>query len=197
MNSQYRIRKITTICAVYKFFGDLKNMGKTNSILYVIAYKNFQDEEYFETKKIFEKNEYKTKVSSSIIGEGQGKLGSSVNIELLFSEVDAMEFDAIIFVGGLGSIALWDDWRAQGLAKLFLDNKKIVAGIGSGVVIMANAGILKNIDAACQPADESHVRHGGANISAEKITVSGNIITAEGPKSAKEFANSLIDALKN
>lgn len=57
-------------------------MEKTNNILYVMAYKNFQDEEYFETKKIFENNGYKTKISSSIIGEGQGKLGSSVNIEL-------------------------------------------------------------------------------------------------------------------
>ena len=76
-------------------------MEKTNNILYVMAYKNFQDEEYFETKKIFENNGYKTKISSSIIGEGQGKLGSSVNIELLFSEVDAINFDAIVFIGGL------------------------------------------------------------------------------------------------
>lgn len=172
-------------------------MEKTNNILYVMAYKNFQDEEYFETKKIFENNGYKTKISSSIIGKGQGKLGSSVNIELLFSEVDTVNFDAIIFVGGLGCITLWDDWRAQGLAKLFLENKKIVAGIGSGVVIMANAGILKNIKATCSTADESHVRHGEADIVGDNVVVSGNIITANGPKSAKEFANTLINILKN
>ena len=172
-------------------------MEKTNNILYVIAYKNFQDEEYFETKKIFENNGYKIKISSSIIGEGQGKLGSSVNIELLFSEVDTVNFDAIIFVGGLGCITLWDDWRAQGLAKLFLENKKIVAGIGSGVVIMANAGILKNIKATCSTADESHVRHGEADIVGDNVVISGNIITAEGSKSAKEFANTLINVLKN
>ena len=172
-------------------------MEKTNNILYVMAYKNFQDEEYFETKKIFENNGYKTKISSSIIGEGQGKLGSSVNIELLFSEVDTVNFDAIIFVGGLGCITLWDDWRAQGLAKLFLENKKIVAGIGSGVVIMANAGILKNIKATCSTADESHVRHGEADIVGDNVVITGNIITAEGSKSAKEFANTLINVLKN
>lgn len=171
-------------------------MEKTNNILYVMAYKNFQDEEYFETKKIFENNGYKTKISSSIIGEGQGKLGSSVNIELLFSEVDAVHFDAIVFIGGLGCITLWDDWRAQGLSKLFLENKKIVAGIGSGVVIMANAGILKNIKATCLSSDESHVRHGEADIVGGNVVISGNIITAEGPKSAKEFANALIKALK-
>ena len=124
-------------------------------------------------------------------------MGSSVNIELLFSEVDTVNFDAIIFVGGLGCITLWDDWRAQGLAKLFLENKKIVAGIGSGVVIMANAGILKNIKATCSTADESHVRHGEADIVGDNVVISGNIITAEGSKSAKEFANTLINVLKN
>ena len=192
-----------TICAVYNhnFYNDnlyeKKVMEKTNNILYVMAYKNFQDEEYFETKKIFENSGYKTKISSSIIGEGQGKLGSSVNIELLFSEVDTVNFDAIIFIGGLGCITLWDDWRAQGLAKLFLENQKIVAGIGSGVVIMANAGILKNIKAACSTADESHVRHGEADIVGDNVVISGNIITAEGSKSAKEFANTLINVLNN
>ena len=44
----------------------LFKMEKTNNILYVMAYKNFQDEEYFETKKIFENSGYKTKISSSI-----------------------------------------------------------------------------------------------------------------------------------
>ena len=80
---------------------------------------------------------------------------------------------------------------------LFLENKKIVAGIGSGVVIMANAGILKNIKAACSTADESHVRHGEADIVGDNVVISGNIITAEGSKSAKEFANTLINVLKN
>ena len=121
-------------------------MGNTNKILFVLSGQNFQDEEYFESKKIFENAGYKTEVSSTFIGTAQGKLGGMTNIDLLFSEVDAMEFDAVVFIGGIGCITLWDDWRTQGLAKLFLDNQKVVAGIGSGVVIMANAivNILNN-----------------------------------------------------
>ena len=169
----------------------------TNNILYVLSGQNFQDEEYFESKKIFEENKFKTKISSTFIGMAQGKLGSSANIDLLFSEVDAIEFDAIIFIGGIGSITLWDDWRAQGLAKLFLDNKKIVAGIGSGIVIMSNAKILENVNVACPSDNESHVRHGNANILDDKVVVSGNIITANGPKVSKDFANAVINAINN
>ena len=172
-------------------------MGKTNKILYVMSGQNFQDEEYFESKKIFDSAGYKTEVSSTFIGTAQGKLGGITNIDLLFSEVDAVEFDAIIFVGGIGCITLWDDWRTQGLAKLFLDNQKIVAGIGSGIVIMANAKILDGINVTCLPADESHVRHGNANVLKDKVVVSGNIITANGPDSSKEFANAVVEVLNN
>ena len=172
-------------------------MGKTNTILYVMSGQNFQDEEYFESKKIFENAGYKTEVSSTFIGTAQGKLGGMTNIDLLFSEVDAIEFDAVVFIGGIGCITLWDDWRTQGLAKLFLDNQKIVAGIGSGIVIMANAKILDGINVTCLPADESHVRHGNANVLKDKVVVSVNIITANGPDSSKEFANAVVEVLNN
>ena len=172
-------------------------MGKTNKILYVMSGQNFQDEEYFESKKIFDSAGYKTEVSSTFIGTAQGKLGGITNIDLLFSEVDAIEFDAVVFIGGIGCITLWDDWRTQGLAKLFLDNQKIVAGIGSGTVIMANAKILDGINVTCLPADESHVRHGNANVLKDKVVVSGNIITANGPDSSKEFANAVVELLNN
>lgn len=172
-------------------------MGNTNKILFVLSGQNFQDEEYFESKKIFYNAGYATEVSSTFIGTAQGKLGGMANIDLLFSEVDAVEFDAVVFVGGVGCLTLWDDWRTQGLAKLFLDNQKVVAGIGSGVVIMANAKILDGINVACLAADESHVRHGNANIMTDKVVVSGNIITANGPESSKEFANTIVNILNN
>ena len=88
----------------------------SKSVLYVVANENFQDEEFFESKKILESKGYSIKLASSIIGEAHGKLGSTVNTELLFSEVSTDDFDAIVFVGGVGSIKLWDDWRTQGLA---------------------------------------------------------------------------------
>lgn len=172
-------------------------MGNTNKILFVLSGQNFQDEEYFESKKIFENAGYKTEVSSTFIGTAQGKLGGMTNIDLLFSEVDAMEFDAVVFIGGIGCITLWDDWRTQGLAKLFLDNQKVVAGIGSGVVIMANAKILDGVNVTCLSADESHVRHGNANIMSDKVVISGSIITANGPDSSKEFANAVVNILNN
>lgn len=172
-------------------------MGNTNKILFVLSGQNFQDEEYFESKKIFENAGYKTEVSSTFIGTAQGKLGGMTNIDLLFSEVDAMEFDAVVFIGGIGCITLWDDWRTQGLAKLFLDNQKLVAGIGSGVVIMANAKILDGVNVTCLSADESHVRHGNANIMSDKVVISGSIITANGPDSSKEFANAVVNILNN
>ncbi|MCZ9872145.1 hypothetical protein [Brachyspira hyodysenteriae] len=47
------------------------------------------------------------------------------------------------------------------------------------------------------PADESHVRHGNANVLKDNVVVSGNIITSNGPASSKEFANAILGVLSN
>lgn len=170
-------------------------MDKKNQVIFIIPSQNFQDEEYFETKKIFESKGYVSKCASNFIGESYGKLGGTANVDMLFSEVDAVLYDAIIFIGGQGAITLWDDWRAQGLAKIFLNNNKMVCAIGNSVVILANSGILKEINVAGSSSDEAHIRHGGALYSTESVVVSGNIVTAKGPEASKDFAKVIIDIL--
>ena len=85
-------------------------MEKTNNILYVLANQNFQDEEYFETKKIFTNAGYKTTVSSTSIGTAYGKLGGSTDMEILFSEVDALDY--VLVCGEIGVL--------RGLLNFFL-----------------------------------------------------------------------------
>lgn len=170
-------------------------MEKKNQVLFVLSNQNFQDEEYFETKKILESNGYVSKCASVFIGEALGKLGGVANVDMLFSEVDAVLYDSIIFIGGHGSITLWDDWRAQGLAKIFLNNEKLVCAIGSGVVILANSGILNGVNVTCLKSDESHVRHGGAVCLDNNVVVSGNIITGMEAKVSREFANAVLRIL--
>lgn len=172
-------------------------MGNNNKVVFIVGQQNFQDEEYFESKKIFLNNGFEVDTASVFIGENRGKLGGVCNVNKLFSEVDATEYDAIIYIGGSGVIALWDDWRAKGLAKIFFEHKKLVAAIGSGTVILANAGILQGIKAASPKNDEGHLRHSGAECSEESIVISENIITASGKDVVKDFASKIIEYIKN
>ena len=169
---------------------------KEKNILFVLANRNFEDTEYFESKKIFDKEGYKTKTASSYINEATGMLGGIVNIDMLFTEVDALLFDAIIYIGGQGVIMLWDDWRAKNLSTIFLNNKKIVAAIGSGCVIISNAGILKNMNATCEKIDEGQLMRNGATMLDEDIVVSDSIITARSSSAVKIFPSKIIELIK-
>jgi len=169
---------------------------KEKSILFVLANRNFQDAEYFESKKMFEKEDYKTKTASSYIEKSTGMFGGTVNIDMLFSEVDALFFDAIVYIGGKGVIMLWDDWRAQGLSTIFLNNKKIVAAIGSGCVVISNAGILNGINATCEKIDEGQLMRNGAVMLDEDIVVSDNIVTARSSSALKLFGLKVIELIK-
>ena len=55
---------------------------------------------------------------------------------------------------------------------------------------------LPIFNVTCLKENESPVRHNNANIVEENVVVSGNIITANGPQSAKEFGNVLLNALE-
>ena len=170
--------------------------NKTHNILFVVAYKNFNEEEYFETKKILTKAGFTIRNASSYIGQAFGETGATTKIDMLFSEINAVEYDAIVFIGGYGAISFWDDWRANGLAKLFASNSKVVAGIGNGCIVIANSGILKNIDATCENVNETAMKIAGANFIDKNIVISDNIITSKTSADlAKEFANTIIKSL--
>lgn len=169
---------------------------KEKNILFILANRDFQDAEYFESKKMFDKEGCKTKTTSSYVGESMGMLGGIVNIDMLFTEVDALFFDAIIYIGGKGIIMLWDDWRAKGLSTIFLNNKKVVAAIGSGCVVISNAGILNGINATCERIDEGQLMRNGAVMVDEEIVVSDNIITARSSSALNLFAPKIIELIK-
>lgn len=170
--------------------------NKTHNILFVVAYKNFNEEEHFETKKILTKAGFNIKTASSYIGQAFGETGATTKIDMLFSEINAVEYDAIVFIGGYGAISFWDDWRANGLAKLFITNSKIVAGIGNGCIIIANSGILKAVDATCDNVNETAMKIAGANFIDKDTVISGNIITSKTSiELAKEFAKTIIETI--
>lgn len=170
--------------------------NKEKAVLFILASKNFQDIEYFESKKLFDKKGIKTKTASSYIGESVGMFGGVVIIDILFSEIDALFFDAIIYVGGQGTLVFWDDWRAKDIAKIFLNHNKIVAAIGSGCVIIANSGILKDVNATCEKSDERQLLRSGSLLLNEDIVVSDKIITARSGVDIQEFICKIIDNLE-
>ncbi len=162
----------------------------------IIAHEGFRDEELLDTKKALERNGVEVKVASTELSEAKGKLGAGVKPDMLFSDVNMKDFDAIIFVGGPGSVQYWDDPLAHKLLKDAALSGKISAGICAAGATLAKAGILKGRRATVFPQDAQELIDNGANYTAKPVERDGKIITADGPASARAFGEEIARALR-
>jgi protease I len=162
------------------------------SVAMVIAEKMFRDEEYQVPKEILEKAGVKVVTICTTRAEASGKLGMKVKPEVLLSETDVSQFDALIFVGGGGSSQYFEDSVAHGLAKEFVSRGKIIGAICIAPVILANSGLLKGKKATVFPDGQADLENNGAIYTGNPVEVDGLLITGNGPEAATEFGEKLL-----
>ncbi len=162
----------------------------------IIAAENFRDEELLEPKAILEKNGIEVKVASTIIGQAKGKLGASVKTDMLISDINSADFDAVVFIGGPGAVIYIDDPVANKVIADTLKNKKVLAAICIAPAILAKAGALKDKRATVWESEGEMLKTCGARYTGKDVEQDGNIITAAGPFAAKEFAETIVKELK-
>lgn len=166
--------------------------------LFVLAFKDFKDEEYFEPKELLEKAGFKIFNASNEKGTAQGVEGGEVNIDFVINNVKVSDFDVIIFIGGPGAGQNIDNKDFQHLAIEAIKENKILAAICIAPAILAKAGVLKNKKATVWSSsfDKSAIsilQESGAEYVNKPVVMDGKIITANGPQAAVEFANKIIE----
>lgn len=156
-------------------------------ILMVVAPKDFRDEELFETKE--ELIEAGISIVTASISKGictgtkEGKTIAEVEIKGL----DTSDYQAVVFVGGPGSRIFFEDPEAHRIAKEMAADEKLVAAICIAPVILAKAGLLKDKDATSYGTEMETLKKSGAHYTGLALTQDENIITANGPQSARAF----------
>lgn len=173
---------------------------KGSKILMVIAPQGFRDEELFVPKEEFEKVLAQVTVASIKKGEAKGMLGKIYDVKTTIDEISYEEYNAIVIVGGIGSPKyLWNNSNLIELVKKFNDKKKVIGAICLSPTVLAQADILKDRNATVYITEESKqefLNHGVKLIN-KNVVIDGNIVTANGPESAKEFALNIIKLLGN
>jgi protease I len=165
------------------------------NVLLIIAPSNFRDEELFDTKTELEKAGAATTIASKQTGTITGMLGGTAKATLSLSAVKASDFDAVVFVGGSGASAYFNDSTAQKIAKDAAAQGKVLAAICIAPSILANAGLLQGKDATAFSSESGNLQSKGANYTGQAVTVDGKIITANGPAAAKQFGKEIVKAL--
>jgi len=164
-------------------------------IAIVIAPQLFRDEEFKIPYDLFISSGAKVSIVSTSLSEATGKLGLKVKPEMLISDIDQTNFDAIVFVGGPGIKELWDNKDAHKLAVSFFESGKITAAICSAPVIFSRAGIIEGKKVTSFSGDEAEMLKGKPVYTSKIVQKDANIITGNGPAAAQEFAELILNSL--
>lgn len=178
----------------------MKTSLETKKIIMVVSSNNFRDEEYFIPKEIFTRNRFEVVTASNKLGMALGVNGGDTSADILVSEIIVNDFDAVVFIGGPGTLKNLDNDDSYTLIKKTIEANKILGSICISPVILAKAGILKNKKATVwsSPMDKTAVKilkENGAIYIEEPVATDGKIITADGPSSAQLFAQTIINKL--
>lgn len=173
-----------------------------SKILMLIAQRNFRDEELKIPKKIFEQNKYSVDIAALSTEKAIGMFGLEVKPTISVEEaIDLMEqYVAVVVVGGSGVTELIGREEVLELLKVAKDEYKIIGAICIGPLVLAHAGLLKNKNATVWCSEENQetvleLEEKGARYKNKSVIIDGDIITANGPEAAKEFAEKIIKRL--
>ena len=176
------------------------NSLKDKKIAMIVAFRNFRDEEYFVPKEILEEAGAEIKTVSTKEGKAIGADGGEVEVDLLVDKLNPGDFDAVVFVGGPGCLQYLDNETSYKIIQKTIAQGKVLGAICISPVILAKAGVLKGKRATVWSSalDKNPInilREGGAIYEDNSVVVDGKIITGNGPQSAKEFGEKIVEVL--
>jgi len=174
-----------------------KKKGRRKKVLIIIAPNNFRDEEFIDSRKVFEDAGLKVTVASTTKGTLTGTEGMKVKPDVRLKQAKAKSYDAIVFVGGWGAMELFDNADAHRLARNGVAKKKIVAAISIAPCILAKAGVLEDRQVTAHLGSRviKILKDNGATVKAKKVVVDGCIVTGRGTLAAPDFARTVVAAL--
>lgn len=126
-----------------------------------------------------------------------GAHGITVQADQTFKEPDFSDSDWLILPGGMpGATHLHEFGALNDLLKVHSQKGRIAAICASPAVVLSATGVLKDKKATCYPGFETLLIAAGAKYLDERVVVDGNIVTANGPSSATNFALEILRLTK-
>jgi len=178
----------------------VKEILEGKEIAMIIAFRDFRDAEYFVPRDILEEAGAKIITVSTKLGTAIGADGGDVEVDILAQDLNPADFDGIVFIGGPGCLQYLDNENSYRIVKETVEQNKVLGSICISPMILAKAGVLsgKRATVWSSPMDRGPIRileEGEAIYQADPVVVDGKLITGNGPAAAKEFGESLIEAL--
>lgn len=166
---------------------------KNANILMIVAPHNFRDEEFQKPYDYFLSKGYNVTIASTTTDSIKGMLGLKIKPDKRLNEIVPDSFDIVVMPGGSGAGVYFKDTTVSKILENFNARNKIIAAICLSPVTLAKNGILKGKKATVwsSPFTKKALEKNGAIYVNEPVVIDGNVITANGPKSALKFAKAI------
>jgi protease I len=123
-----------------------------------------------------------------------GKLGLKVAPDTTIDQINAADYDAVLFIGGPGCAEYFDDPTAHKIAQAVVNSGKILGAVCAAPEILARAGVLRGKKATMY-ADPGILAQFGATYTGRGVETDGNIITASGPATSRQWGEVIAKTL--
>lgn len=125
-----------------------------------------------------------------------GSHAIGVEADITIGELDVSNAEMIVLPGGLGGVAsIRGCSRALEAVKAVSEAGKYVAAICAGPTVLADLGLLTDVQATCYPGQIPYMKDARVVENAACVT-DGKIITGTSAGTAVPFALALIEALR-
>jgi len=175
---------------------------KDKKVLIVVPYNDFQDLELRGTKKVLRSAGAKMETASSSLGTARGKMKGETKVNVLINEVDVKGYDAVVFIGGPGTVEYVNSADAHRVAQETTKAGKVLGAICLAPQVLAKAGVLEGKKATVWASDTDQsgveiLQAGGAEFVDQPVVTDDQIITADGPDAAPDFGEALVKVIQD
>ncbi len=168
-------------------------------LVLVIPPNEFKDETVSQLCNTLEKWKVNYSIASTSLNSAIGSHGAIIQPKIKISDISTEDYDGIVLLNGVGveEYKLYDLRALIDLIKHFNDSKKLIAGIGNGLKIVARANIISNKN-ICSLKDSETIRYVKlfkGIITENEVEHNENLITASNSDKVNEFSKIIVNAL--
>ena len=167
-------------------------------VVLIVASSGFQEHEYQATRAALEHAGYAVTVACDKPGLATGHAEARVEVDTVVSDVHPHQYAAFYIIGGPGTLHCLDNDVTYKLLNEVFALQKPYGAICIAPRILANAHVLRNKKATGWNNDghlEDIFSNNQVTYVHEPVVVDGTIVTADGPKAADDFGDSIVKIL--
>lgn len=128
-----------------------------------------------------------------ILGMHHIDKGDRFDVDLIFSEARAADFDAVLLPGGVVNA---DEIRMHPAARDFVramqEQGKVIAVICHGPWLLASADLLRGRTLTSWPSVQDDLRNAGAHWIDQEVVVDGNLVSSRKPDDIPAFNREML-----